>query len=79
MKANIIITQEKKEITYPILARATNSHEIVMFLSEKKGFSLGGDSRRSLGDGFETEWAAVTDAGIWEILPAGTTVTFTQE
>lgn len=68
--------------TYPLLARAKQKGygHIVLFVSEKQGLIVdaGLSSHYSNRVGALEDFVSHKEDGAWEILPQGTTVTFTQ-
>lgn len=71
----------KRDITYPVLARSDVSGGVctVLFTSERGGLVVESTSPFYLLGHYREGWLNVTEPHCWQVLPAGTKVTFTQE
>lgn len=68
--------------TYPLLARSKQNDygHIVLFIDKKRALIVDAGAASHYSDrvGTVAEFVSHTDTAVWEILPKGTTVTYTQ-
>ena len=76
MKSEIVESPiEKKEIKFPLAAKATKNGTIVLFTDTTTGTVLfSGDNSDKLGD-YKEHWITVNSTGTWQILDS-VTITF---
>jgi len=84
MKSEMILSGQKTEYQFPLLARSTAPAEseqfCVLFTSEKKGTVIhrGVSAIYSRMGYFCEGWISCFDTSYWEVLPPGSTITLTQ-
>lgn len=72
---------ETKELKFPLLARSKVNQTIVLFTDIGTGTVVASNenwSDENLGK-YSNTWIDCNNANNWEILPAGSTITLTQE
>ena len=76
MKSTLSFVPVRSE--FPRLFKSEKSGLVVLFTSRTRGTALSNGLDTSLGDHSEG-WVSCYDKGYWTELPAGSTVTLTQE
>ena len=79
MKTTLELAEEKEEvIKFPVLMKWRSSKEVVLFFDEISGIRIRDDyGKEHLW--FSNTLARCTDQKLWQRLPAGSKVTFTQD
>ncbi len=78
MKSELNLRDNKVEFNFPCLARYATGGFVVLFLSENDGTLIfSGSSNWKVGTHM-VNWESLRSVA-WKILPAGSTVTLTQE